>query len=316
MNTIAVVGSINVDLFSYLDRWPNVGETIAVRQTSITLGGKGANQAAAAARLGARTEFIGGIGTDSFGANAKQDLEKLGVSVRLTELEEYSTGLAFIDVGPEGDNLIRIASGANGALKAAHLAPFEKILTQCDVLLLQNEVSISVSMKAASMARKGGALVIMDPAPAPNPAWTPQQLASFDILTPNAHEAGSLLGTVPKTLDEARRAADELVRTYNLQGAIVTMGELGGAWQMNGRSETFTAPFVQCLDTVAAGDCFNGALAASLAAGADISEAVSLAAHAAALATTKQGASSSLPSLEELNRFYPPASGLFQWIVD
>ncbi|TYC67065.1 ribokinase [Stappia sp. BW2] len=302
MTSVTVVGSINIDLTSYLDRWPKIGETISVRETVTSLGGKGANQAVAAARLGANVNFIGAVGKDGFGAEAAAALRPEGVMTLLEELPDTATGLAFIDVGPDGQNMIRLSAGANGRLSPDTVSKQADILGQSRVLLLQNEIGLETSLAAARPARQAGALVIMDPAPAPEPAWPAEVLTAFDILTPNAGEAGGLLGAEPRTLADAREAADAL-RTLGLRGAIVTMGADGVAWSIDGSAGALPAPKVHSIDTVAAGDCFNGAFAARIAMNKPIEEAIAFAMQAAALATTRKGAAASLPRLDELEAF-------------
>jgi ribokinase len=302
LTSVTVVGSINIDLTSYLDRWPKIGETISVRETVTSLGGKGANQAVAAARLGANVNFIGAVGKDGFGAEAAAALRPEGVITLLEEMPETATGLAFIDVGPDGQNMIRLSAGANGQLSPDTVSKHADILGQSRVLLLQNEIGLEASLAAARLARQAGALVIMDPAPAPEPAWPAEVLTAFDILTPNAGEAGGLLGTEPRTLADAREAADAL-RTIGLRGAIVTMGADGVAWSIDGSAGALPAPKVHSIDTVAAGDCFNGAFAARIAMNKPIEEAIAFAMRAAALATTRKGAAASLPRLDELEAF-------------
>ena len=305
MKSVAVVGSINIDLISYLDRWPGIGETIKVRETSSSLGGKGANQAVAASRLGAKAALIGAIGSDGFGLEAKEHLRASGVQTRLDEVPDVTTGLAFIDVGPDGDNMIRLSSGANGVVSAVHVALHAEVIRNSAVVLLQNEIGLPASLEAARLARESGALVIMDPAPAPSPAWDRQVFAGFDVLTPNAQEAGILLGSQPTTLLDAQQAAQAL-RALGLRGVIVTMGEKGVAWSFDETGGALPAVEVESVDTVAAGDCFNGALAAQLAAGEPIDHAIAFAMRAAALATTRKGASSSLPTLSEVEAFHTP----------
>ncbi|WP_305983735.1 ribokinase [Roseibium sp. MMSF_3544] len=309
MRPVAIVGSINIDLVSYLDRWPQVGETVAVRETTSSLGGKGANQAVASARLGADVTLVGAIGSDGFGHDAKSQLGLSGVRSRLSELPNASTGLAFIDVGPDGDNMIRLSGGANRSVSPAHVALHAKVIRNSGVLLLQNEIGLPASLEAARIARESGALVIMDPAPAPLPAWKQDVFSSFDILTPNAHEAGTLLGTVPTTLEDGEKAAKSL-REFGLRGAIVTMGDIGVAWSFDEDQGSLPALKVNSIDTVAAGDCFNGALATSLAEGETLRNAIAFALRAAAIATTRKGASLSLPTRSELDNLRNPVFAL------
>lgn len=302
MTDVIVVGSINVDLTSYLSRWPGVGETIAAQGTRIGLGGKGANQAVAAARLGASVTLIAATGNDGFGKDAVEKLREEHIVLCNKVRPETTTGMAFIDVGPDGGNIIRLAEGANGTLSPVDIKAKASVFKNAKVLLLQNEVPIEASQCAAEIARKNGMHVIMDPAPAPSPFWSSKVLDRFDIMTPNAHEAHEILGYLPKTLKEAMIAARAL-RQRGPRGAIVTMGRLGAGWSI-GESESYvTAPNVPTVDTVAAGDCFNGALAASLSLGFGVAQSIERAVHAAALATTREGAAEATPNALALEEF-------------
>lgn len=300
MSDVTIVGSINMDLTSYLDRWPGVGETVKTKKTLISLGGKGANQAVAASRLGARTTIIGAIGSDSFGADIKQKLMANALELKLMIREDTATGMAFIDVGPDGDNLIRLSAGANDALTPQMIAGHENTISSSKVVVLQNEIPFEASRAAAQIAKQAGALVVMDPAPAPKPFWSADTLEMFDIVTPNAHETKLITGHEPATLTEAKEAAQKL-QDFGARGSIVTMGGKGVAWLIDGVSGQMAAPKVNAIDTVGAGDCFNGAFAAMLAAGKPVDLAIRVAVHAAALATTRQGAADAMPSLDEVN---------------
>ena len=299
---IVVVGSVNVDLTSYLSRWPGVGETVAAQSTRIGLGGKGANQAVAAARLGASVALIAATGTDGFGTDATNALRTEGITLLQTRRAGTSTGMAFIDVGPEGGNIIRLSAGANATLSAADIKAHGSAIAGARVLLLQNEVPIETSCAAARIARQHGVRVIMDPAPAPSPFWPREVLSAFDIITPNAHETHEILGHLPKTLQDAQEAARAL-REHGPRGAIVTMGGLGAGWSIDNVEGHITAPNVPSVDTVGAGDCFNGALAAGLAQDLDLSRAIERAVHAAALATTRQCAAQATPDARALDEF-------------
>lgn len=315
MTDIVVVGSLNVDLTSYLARWPGVGETIAAEDMKIGLGGKGANQAVAAARQGASVALLAATGADGFGQDAVRTLKQEGVCLLKEARAGATTGMAFIDVGPDGGNIIRLAEGANGTLSPRDVVAQKPVFTRAKVLLLQNEVPIAASLAAARLARQHGVRVIMDPAPAPVPFWPRDTLEAFDLLTPNAHETREILGALPETLGDAQEAARAL-RRHGPRGAIVTMGRLGVGWSIGASEGQIAAPDVATVDTVAAGDCFNGALAANLAEGRDIATAIARAVQAAALATTRPGAALATPHRRELDRFaarmepcIPAASG-------
>lgn len=299
MSRVTVVGSINIDLTSYLDRWPHVGETVMTKKTLISLGGKGANQAVAVSRMGAKSALVGAIGHDAFGHDVSQRLKDHNVSLHLSKQTGCSTGMAFIDVGPEGGNLIRISSGANGTLTSQIIDAHSKTISNSNVVLLQNEIPFEASLAAAKIARASGAIVVMDPAPTPVPFWSLDALAAFDILTPNSHEAHFITGREPRSLREALEAAQKLSEIC-AKGGIVTMGSMGVAWFIDGQGGIVEAPKVKAIDTVAAGDCFNGAFAASLASGNPIDASIRVAVEAASLTTTRRGAADSIPTFDEM----------------
>jgi len=299
LNTVTVVGSINIDLTSYLERWPQVGETVLAKETLISLGGKGANQAVAASRMGATAAIIGAIGADTFGTDAKQRLLSHSVATELSVQSACATGMAFIDVGPDGGNIIRIASGANDALNGQSIDSHAQVIANSKIILLQNEIPFAASVRAAEIAKNAGALVVMDPAPAPTPFWSPDALKCFDILTPNASETKMITGHEPRNLGEGQEAARKL-QEYGAKGSIITMGAMGVAWSIDGKTGQKQSPKVNSIDTVAAGDCFNGAFAAALASGQSISAAIDVAVNAASLATTRNGAADSIPTLDEV----------------
>ena len=265
------------------------------------LGGKGANQAVAAARLGSAVTLVGAVGDDGFGKDAIRILEAEDVHLSL-EVFDTATGMAFIDVGPDSGNIIRLAEGANGSLTESSVAMRVQSMKDGDVVLLQNEIPVAASIAVARIARSAGGLVIMDPAPAPVPFWHPNIFENFDIITPNAHETQMILGQLPGTLDDAQHAARRLALSVQ-RGAIVTMGQRGVAWCIDGASGQMRAPDVITVDTVAAGDCFNGAFASSCAAGHPIALAIRNAQEAAAFATTVRGAADSTPTREQLEKF-------------
>ncbi len=302
MNRIVVVGSINIDITCYLDTSPIVGETLVARDVSVNLGGKGANQAVAASRLGMSTGMIGAVGDDPFGQNVKKSLEASGVSRHILVLPGQSTGLAIIDVMADGSNTIRLGAGANVCVTPQLLEDYRAIIDASDVLLLQNEIPLETSLAAASMARDSGTLVIMDPAPAPREPWPADVLRCFDLITPNAHEVEIITGYKPVTLADAEIAAAE-IQAAGARGAIVTMGDAGVAWNFgDSHGQRISTP-VLAIDTVAAGDCFNAALGVALADRREPEQAIKFACDVGALATTKKGASASAPYRQEVDIF-------------
>lgn len=299
MSKVLVVGSINVDLCCYLDRWPEVHETVKSAAFKQFLGGKGANQAVAAARLGADVTFIGAVGRAAYAEFAETTLASETLSLDLVEFADEPTGMAFIDIGPQSENIIRLVGGANAALTAEDIQARESAFQGASVLLLQNEVPEVVSATAAALARKHGAIVVMDPAPSPAAAWPRDMTGGFDLMTPNAVEASLYCGFVPDTKDDGIRAAVEIADSLGCD-ALVTMGGDGVAWCREGQTGWMDAPKVTPVDTVGAGDCFNGALATALVEGKAWEDAVAFAASAASLSTTRQGAMAALPARSEL----------------
>jgi len=299
LSSVVVFGSINLDITTYLERRPVPGETIVARDITLHLGGKGANQSVAVSKLGIPSHLIGAIGKDAFGADVKTSLSEANVICHLSELSHVATGVAVIDVADDGSNDIRISAAANGQMTPEIATKYNHIISNADVLLLQHEVPLQASLEAARIARAADTFVIMDPAPAPANQWPREVLAAFDLITPNTHEVRSIIGWEPKNLDEAQRAAKAICEAGS-PGVIVTAGEFGVAWYIDGVGGQMVAPKVVAVDTVAAGDCFNGALAASFVRGASAIYAIEFACHAGALATTRSGASQSAPELDEV----------------
>jgi ribokinase len=301
--SVTVFGSINIDVTAYAERIPVIGETLHGTAYKTGLGGKGANQAVAAARLGMPTAFVGRIGGDGFGIEAARLIADYGVDAgHLVTEEKAATGIAVIGVDAQGQNVIWVIAGANGRLDQSDVANASARLGASKVLLLQIEVPLSASLAAAAVTRAGGGTVVFDPAPVPPTGVPTETYAAIDIITPNEVETGMLLGTTPKTSEDALAAARQL-RRRGIKTAIVKMGALGAAYS-GPEGEAFVPAFkVKAIDTVAAGDCFNGGLAAGLARGLSLSDSVRMASATGALATTKQGSAEAAPSLAEVERF-------------
>lgn len=298
--TITVLGSINIDITAYSERLPRPGETISGNSYILGLGGKGANQAVAASRLGARTIFVGRAGDDSFAAAAVNQLEGFGVGANfILRDRDSSTGIAIIGVERSGENAITIVSGANMKHDAREIERARAELGHTKVLLLQLETPLGVALDAARIVRAAGGLVVLDPAPAPAGGIGGDVLANIDLITPNETETSALTGILPSSADEGITAARKL-RALGAAGAIVKLGARGVSFS-TADDEGFVPPFkVTPIDTVAAGDCFNGGLAAALADGMPIAAAVRFAAACGALSTTRKGAAASAPSRGEV----------------
>jgi ribokinase len=300
--SVVILGSVNMDVIAYSDRLPRPGETILGQRSSIALGGKGANQAAAVARLGLPSVLIGRIGADAFGTLARQRLSELGVDLQyLAEDSGAATGLGVIHVDRHAENAIVVASGANGAVSEADVDHARAALSAARVLLLQLEVPLTASLAAAGLTRSGGGLVILDPAPVPVGGLSDEVFNSVDVVTPNETETEALVGIRPETPARAADAAARLM-ARGARAVIVTMGARGTYFQ-DAQASGFVPPFpVTAVNSVGAGDAFNGGLAVALAKGAPLPEAVRFAAACGALATTGAGGADAAPTLGEVER--------------
>lgn len=297
---ITVFGSINIDLTAYAPYLPKPGETLHGQGYKIGLGGKGANQAVAAQRLGADTSLIGAVGQDAFAQTALDQLAGYGLTTdRVMRLDRSDTGIAVIAVDAQAENTIIVIGGANMAVTANDVSIHNDRLDQTDILMLQLETPLEPAMAAAARVRARGGRVILDPAPAPSHGLPETIWSHIDLITPNETETEILTGIRPVDEDSARRAARAL-RDKGVTAAIVKLGAKGVFYQ-DGEDEGFVHPFpVDSIDTVAAGDCFNGGLAYALDQGQHLGTAVRFAAACGALSTTKQGAAAAAPRLDEV----------------
>lgn len=298
--TITVVGSINLDIASYGERLPRPGETVHGDRYALGLGGKGANQAAAAARLGNDVGFVGRVGADGFGDQVLAALQEFGVDTGCVLRDgAHATGVAIIGVDANGENAISVIGGANMAMDASDLDRADALLRRTRVLLTQREIPEAVTLAAAARACEAGAITIHDPAPAPMGGLDDATLRRFDILTPNESETQALIGIRPDSPDMAAKAAASL-RARGVGTAVIKMGALG-VYANGPTGEVFVPPFdVRAIDSVGAGDCFNGGLADALARGLALPAAIRFAAACGALATTRYGAAAAAPTRSEV----------------
>jgi ribokinase len=298
---VLVVGSLNTDFTVILPRLPGPGETVLGGTLAVGAGGKGANQAAAARRLGADVRMIGCVGEDDAGGRLREGLAALGVGVDgVLALPGVATGAALIMVDALGRNQIGVAPGANGNLTPEMAAAREDDVRWAQVVLCQLETPLPVVRWALSAARRHGVVTILNPAPA---AALPDDLLRLvDYLTPNESEAAALAGTPAAGPD----AASEAARRLCARGAgqvVVTLGAQGALACDGTQALHFPAFPVTVVDTTGAGDAFNGGLATGLAAGGSLEQAIPLAGAAAALACTRPGAQASLPDRADVERF-------------
>jgi ribokinase len=290
---ITVIGSINMDLVTVAARFPNQGETILGKQFLTTPGGKGANQAVAAARLGANVRMIGAVGEDTFGKELLRSLRNEGISIQdVKPVTHEHTGIASITIS-EQDNRIIVVPGANHALTPEDLDKCESIIAQSDVCLLQLEIPIPVVERAVSLAHRHGVRVIVNPAPAQ--PLSPSVLEQVDFLTPNEHERALLFAGI----DEGK-FVNKLIVTEGAKGVRI--------WQ-DGQEQLIPSFRVPVVDTTGAGDTFNGALAVALAEGKPLDEACRFANAAAALSVTKLGAQAGMPTREDVESFLAKQKG-------
>lgn len=297
---VIVVGSINLDLIARIDHIPLPGETKMANGLTISPGGKGANQALAARRMGASTAFLGTVGNDAFARQAAQLLRAEGVDLsRLDTHPDLATGIAMIVVDEAGQNAITVVSGANRATEAAALEHLEQLVKPDDWVVLQNEIPLATGEKALSVAHRHRARVMWDPAPAVS--TPPKALWQADIVVPNQGEAAALLGSPIEDVRAAKAAARQL-RSQGVGVAIIKLGPEGVVWATQGGVFYLPAVSVDAVDTVGAGDVFAGALAARLDHNDSVADAIAWANRAAGLSTTERGAQPSFPHWERVRQ--------------
>ncbi|ALC23783.1 ribokinase [Streptomyces pristinaespiralis] len=292
MTGIVVLGSTNMDLVAFVAHAPERGETVTGREFRTVPGGKGANQAVAAARAGGEVAMIGAVGSDAFGPQLRHTLESCGVDTDLLRTAEGPSGTAHIVVNDEGGNAIVVIPGANGTVTA--LAPGEEaLIATADTLLLQLELPLSAVLDGAEAARRHGVRIVLTPSPAqPLP---PELLAATDLLVPNEHEAATITG-----IADHHAAAQELLR--QVPEVVITLGSAGCLYAARGTEPiSVPAPAVHAVDTTAAGDTFVGALAVALGEKKPPRQCLAWACAAAALSVQRPGASSSMPYRAEID---------------
>lgn len=300
-NGVLVIGSANMDFVVKAVHFPRPGETLFGRTFSMFPGGKGANQAVASAKVGARTYFIGKMGKDIFRDTLMTSMRHDGVELGHVKVDaKASTGIALITVDLSGQNEIVVISGSNMHLLPGDLDREKSVFSKVRTVLLQLEVPLPTVLRAARLAKRSGALVILNPAPAQK--LPPALLRRTDILTPNETEAEILTGVRVRDIPSAGRAARKLLKA-GVGRVIVTLGSRGCLLVTENELRRFPALHVRPVDTTGAGDAFNGALACALAGGKTLNEAILFANSVAAFSVTRMGAQSSMPGLKELRLF-------------
>lgn len=299
---IIVVGSINIDMVFCGERLPVPGETVTGAMLSLHPGGKGANQAVAAARMGAGTAMLGCVGADDHGRQMVSALTQAGVDCTRVDAASHPTGCAGIFVDSKGDNCICVANGANDLVTPELVAEAKTIISQAKVLLVQLEIPLAAAVTALEIAASAGVTTILDPAPAME--LSPDILSLVDFITPNSREASMLTGIDVHCWQTAAAAAQEL-HQRGVDNVLVTMGKHGAYFHSATGQVRIAAPQVEVVDSTAAGDAFNGALAAALSQGVAPDIAADWAAAAGAMAASVAGAQPSLPSWEMVAQVVP-----------
>ncbi|CAI1103926.1 ribokinase [Serratia liquefaciens] len=298
---LVVLGSINADHILNIEQFPRPGETVIGKQYKVAFGGKGANQAVAAGRSGADIAFIACVGADDIGERVRQQLASDRIDTQPIEtIADSTTGVALIFVNAEGENVIGIDAGANAAVTPDYLARYQQKVIDADALLMQLESPLETVIAAASLAKQHQTQVILNPAPARE--LPDELLATIDMITPNETEAQRLTGIAVNDDNDAARAAQAL-HDKGIATVIITLGSRGVWLSENGNGKLVPGFKVKAVDTIAAGDTFNGALVTALLEGKTMADAVRFAHAAAAIAVTRPGAQPSVPWREEIDAF-------------
>ncbi len=301
MNKLVVLGSVNADHVLQVASFPRPGETLHGHDYRIIPGGKGANQAVAAARLGGDIAFIASVGDDSFGHNIIKDFARDGMNVDAVMVEEDQlTGIAMIQVADSGENSICISAEANACLTPERLAPHEMLIQNADSILMQLETPIETIETAARIAQQADTQVVLNPAPAQ--PLSDELLQLIDVITPNETEAELLTGIKVVDTDSAQAAADAL-HAKGIKLVVITLGSEGVWLSQEGLGQQIKGFRVTAKDTTAAGDTFNGAMLVGLQDGRSLDEAIRFAHAAAAISVTRSGAQTSIPQRDEVLDF-------------
>jgi ribokinase len=298
---LIVLGSVNVDHILNVAEFPKPGETLLGSNYKISFGGKGANQAVAAGRLGANVQFIAAVGNDTLGNKIKEQLKEDNIDTySITCIDGQNTGVALILVNAQGENQIAIHAGANAEVTPEYLLKYKDDIINADAILMQLETPLATIEQAAKLAKQNNTQVILNPAPAQN--LSDDLLKNIDIITPNQTEAEYLTGIQILTEQDAQIAAMILHRK-GIETVIITLGS-EGAWVSTSQQGSIITGFnVKAIDTIGAGDTFNGMLVTALLEGKTLEQAVKYAHAAGALSVTRPGAQTAVPFRNEVEDF-------------
>lgn len=299
---IVVVGSINMDLVARMSRLPRPGETLHGDDFQAIPGGKGANQAVAAAQLGAHVTMIGRVGDDAFGGQLRESLERYSVLTQFVlETPRCPSGVAIINVESSGANSIVVVAGANGRLTPQDVQLCASLIASADAVVVQLETPVETIATAIKIAHEANVRTILDPAPAPS-GPLPPELQVVDYISPNQTEAEAMTGIVVNDVLSAEQAAKVLC-DRGARHVVMKLGELGALIYADGKGEHIAATPIEVVDTTAAGDAFTAGLAVGLAEGRSLAEAARLGCAAGTLACTVFGAQPAMPTREKVDRF-------------
>lgn len=298
---ILVVGSLNMDISIRLARIPVVGETVLGDSLVFTPGGKGANQACAAGKLGGDAAMLGCVGGDDFGNIQKKSLREAGVDVsRLKTSPASPTGTAIILVDKQGNNDIVVVPGANGECDTAYIRENDPLILSASILLLQMEIPWETIGYVIRRAHTLGKRIILNPAPAPD-LLPDEILGMVDFITPNENELAQLSGSPTRTMDEIRAAADALL-ARGARNVLVTLGKRGVFLANGGGAAVYPTTDLRAVDTTGAGDTFNGAFLVALSEGKTVEEAIRFGNAASSISVTRKGAQESIPTRQEVDK--------------
>lgn len=297
MGKVVVVGSLNMDIVMKIKEMPSTGETVLAKETNYLYGGKGANQAVAAARMGAEVKMVGAVGNDAFGTKLVAQLEKEAIDTSgIIEKQDVPSGMAAVFKLP-ADNAIVVADGANGKITVEDIKKYKELIQEADCLLVQLETPIAAVKKALQLAKEADVYTILNPAPFSEEAE--ELLAYADLITPNETEFAQLLGCSEIEDSELEQKMIKWTEQYDSQ-LVLTLGKEGVAYIEQGKLVKIPSRQVKAEDTTGAGDTFNGILAQMLSEKAALREAIQIANIGASIAVQKVGAQTGMPTAEEV----------------
>ncbi|MCL2146966.1 MAG: ribokinase [Synergistaceae bacterium] len=302
MKNILVIGSLNMDIVTQVDRIPVAGETVLGDDLRYSCGGKGANQAFAIGKFEGSAEMLGCVGKDGFGEEIIRNLASVGVKVdAIGRSESLKTGTAIINVEKSGNNNIVVIPGANKSCDEAYLRANDALFKKCDYILLQMEIPEEAVWYAINRGKELGRTIILNPAPAPD-SLPADIMPKLDYIIPNESELVKLCGCDDDSMNEIKRGAQKLIN-MGVNTVIVTLGDKGGVLVQRDLFELFPPIPVRAVDTTAAGDCFCAAFVVALANDQTLHEAITFAKISAGLAVTKQGAQNSIPDRLQIEEY-------------